>query len=49
MAILAHGPNVRADLAVLSTRPHQLAWNLTMAGDYGFLDRVLWGAGHVGE
>ena len=49
LAIMAHGPNVHTGLAMLSTRPHMLAWDLTMAGDYSFLDRILWGAHYVGK
>ena len=26
-----------------------LAWHLTMAKEYGFLDRVMWGTDYVGE
>ncbi len=49
LAIMAHGPNVHTDLTMLSIRPHMLAWNLTMAGDYGFLDRIFWGTDYVGR
>jgi predicted TIM-barrel fold metal-dependent hydrolase len=48
LAIMAHGPNVHTDLTMLSIRPHMLAWNLTMAGDYRFLDRIFWGTDYVG-
>jgi predicted TIM-barrel fold metal-dependent hydrolase len=48
LAIMAHGPNVHTDVTMLSRRPHMLAWHLTMAGDYGFLDRVFWGTDYVG-
>jgi predicted TIM-barrel fold metal-dependent hydrolase len=49
LAIMAHGPNVHTDVTMLSMRPHMLAWNLTMAGDYGFLDRIFWGTDYVGR
>jgi predicted TIM-barrel fold metal-dependent hydrolase len=28
---------------------HLLAWHLTIAGDYGFLDRIFWGTDYVGR
>ena len=49
LAIMAHGPNVHTDVTMLSKRPHMLAWHLTMAGDYGYLDRIYWGTDYVGE
>ena len=49
LAIMAHGPNVHTDLTMLSQRPHMLAWHLTMAQDYGFLDRIFWGTDYVGR
>ena len=49
LAIMAHGPNVYTDVTTLSARPRMLAWHLTMAGDYGFLDRVFWGTDYVGR
>jgi predicted TIM-barrel fold metal-dependent hydrolase len=49
LAIMSHSPNVYTDLSVLSIRPHMLAWHLTMAGDYGFLDRIFWGTDYVGR
>ena len=48
LAIMAHGPNVYTDVTMLSMRPHMLAWNLTMARDYGFMDRIFWGTDYVG-
>jgi predicted TIM-barrel fold metal-dependent hydrolase len=48
LAIMAHGPNVHTDVTMLSRRPHMLAWHLTMAGDYGFLERIFWGTDYVG-
>ena len=33
LAIMAHGPNVYTDVAMLSRRPHMLAWHLTLAND----------------
>ena len=49
LAIMAHGPNVHTDVTMLSMRPHMLGWNITMASDYGFLDRILWGTDYVGR
>jgi predicted TIM-barrel fold metal-dependent hydrolase len=49
LAIMAHGPNVTTDVTMLSMRPHLLAWHLTIAGDYGFLDRIFWGTDYVGQ
>jgi predicted TIM-barrel fold metal-dependent hydrolase len=49
LAIMAHGPNVYTDVTMLSMRPHLLAWHLTIAGDYGFLDRIFWGTDYVGQ
>jgi predicted TIM-barrel fold metal-dependent hydrolase len=49
LAIMAHGPNVHTDVTMLSMRPHLLAWHLTIAGDYGFLDRIFWGTDYVGR
>jgi len=49
LAIMAHGSNVHTDLTMLSRRPHMLAWHLTLAGDYGFLDRIFWGTDYVGR
>ena len=49
LGIMAHGPNVYTDVTMLSIRPHMLAWHLTMAGDYGFLDRIFWGTDYVGR
>lgn len=48
LAIMAHAPNVHTDLCMLIIRPRMLAWNLTMAKEYGFLDRVFWGTDFVG-
>jgi predicted TIM-barrel fold metal-dependent hydrolase len=49
LAIMAHGPQVHTDLCMLSIRPRMLAWHLTMAKEYGFLDRIFWGTDYVGE
>jgi len=49
LAVMAHGPNVWTDISALNDRPHLLAWNLTMARDYGVLDRVIWGTDFVGN
>lgn len=49
LAIMAHAPNVFTDLAMLIRRPHMLAWHLTLARDYGFLDRIFWCTDYVGE
>lgn len=49
LAIMAHGPNVHTDVTMLSQRPHMLAWHLTMAYDYGYLDRIFWGTDYVGS
>jgi predicted TIM-barrel fold metal-dependent hydrolase len=48
LAIMAHGPEVTTDVAMLARRPHLLAWHLTLARDYGFLDRIFWGTDYVG-
>jgi predicted TIM-barrel fold metal-dependent hydrolase len=48
LAIMAHAPNVHTDVCMLLGRPRMLAWNLTMAKEYGFLDRVFWGTDYVG-
>jgi len=48
-ALMAHAPNVWTDISMLICRPHLLAWNLTMARDYGLLDRIVWGTDYVGD
>ncbi len=48
LAIMAHGANVHTDICMLLGRPRMLAWNLTMAKEYGFLDRIFWGTDYVG-
>ena len=45
---MAHGANVHTDICMLLGRPRMLAWNLTMAKEYGFLDRIFWGTDYVG-
>ena len=49
LSIMAHGPNVWTDVSLLSTKPHLLAWHLTLAGDYGVLDRIFWGTDYCGR
>ena len=49
LAIMAHGPNVHTDVSSLWRRPHILAWYLTMAADFGFLDRIFWGTDYCGS
>lgn len=49
LAIMAHAPNVSTDLAMLSRRPHMLAWHLTLARDYDFVDRIFWCSDYVGR
>jgi predicted TIM-barrel fold metal-dependent hydrolase len=47
--VMASCPNVWADISMARARPHLLAWNLTMARDYGLLDRITWGTDYVGK
>ena len=47
--VMASCPNVWTDISYSSSRPHLLAWNLTMARDYGLLDRITWGTDYVGD
>ena len=49
LALMAHAPNVYADISALMRRPHLLAWNLVMAKEYGVLDRIFYGSDYVGE
>ena len=49
LALMASCPNVWTDISALVRRPHLLAWNLTMARDYGLLDRIVWGTDYVGD
>jgi len=49
LALMAHAPNVYTDISMLQRRPILLAWNLTMAREYGMLDRVVWGTDYVGD
>lgn len=48
-ALMCHCENVWTDVSALWWRPHVLAWNLTMARDYGLLERVVWGTDYVGD
>jgi predicted TIM-barrel fold metal-dependent hydrolase len=48
-ALMSHCLNVWTDISMLTCRPHVLAWNLTMARDYGLLDRVVWGTDYLGN
>jgi len=49
LALMKHAPNVYTDIAELFSRPILLAWYLTMAKEYGVINRVFWGSDYVGE
>lgn len=49
LTIMRHAPNVYTDISQLLDRPTLLAWYLTMAKEYGVIDRVFWGSDYVGE
>ena len=49
LALMKHAPNTYTDIAQLLDRPTLLAWYLTMAKEYGVIDRVFWGSDYVGE
>lgn len=48
LSLMANCPNMYTDLAMLYNRPHQIAWALVQAREYGVLNRVMFASDFVG-